>query len=115
MPKETFWDSATAVENDGVSEPVATVPWGDDHTGVYLNGVHFDDSGIERLQTTLRRATGKERTVKVTLTAQTDDYVAGMERATEATRSLLALIRSAGIAQEDIAGFLNTVRQFSKG
>lgn len=59
MPKETFWNSATAVENDGVSEPVITVTWGADSSGVYINGVLFDASGIDRLQTTLRRAKAK--------------------------------------------------------
>lgn len=56
MPKETFWNSATAVENDGVSEPVLTVTWHGDNPGVYLNGVASDRSGINRLIRTLRRA-----------------------------------------------------------
>lgn len=90
MPKETFWNSATAIEGDGVSEPVLTVTWGDEHTGVYINGVHFDESGIDRLATTLRRASGKDRTVKVTLVAETQEYIKGMERAAEATRQFAA-------------------------
>lgn len=56
MPKETFWNSATAVENDGVSEPVLTVTWGAEQPGVYLNGIEFDRSGSNRLIRTLRRA-----------------------------------------------------------
>lgn len=56
MPKETFWNSATAVENDGVSEPVLTVTWHGDTPATYLNGIEFDRSGINRLIRTLRRA-----------------------------------------------------------
>lgn len=56
MPKETFWNSATAVENDEVSEPVLTVTWGSEQPSVHLNGVEFDRSGINRLIHTLRRA-----------------------------------------------------------
>lgn len=102
MPKETFWDSATAVENDGVSEPVLTVTWGDESAGVYINGVAFDASGIERLARTLRRASGKDRTVTVTLQAVTDDYVSGMERAKTATQELVAELRATGLSAEDM-------------
>ncbi|WP_413354044.1 hypothetical protein [Microbacterium sp. 1P06AB] len=62
MPKETFWNSNTAIEGDGVSEPILTVTWGAKTPGVYLNGVQFDQPGIERLIKALRRATGKDRT-----------------------------------------------------
>lgn len=55
MPKETFWNAATAVENDGVSEPVLTVTWGRE-PDVHLNGVGFDRSGINRLIRVLRKA-----------------------------------------------------------
>lgn len=88
MPKETFWDSATAVENDGVSEPVLTVTWHEDEVGVYLNGVKFDYSGIERLSKTLRRATGKDRVVSVTLVANTASYDAAMAESTKRLREL---------------------------
>lgn len=56
MPKETFWDSATAVENDGVSEPVLTVSWGGELPAVKLNGIESDRSGVNRLIRALRRA-----------------------------------------------------------
>ena len=59
MPKETFWDAANAVENDGVSEPVLTITWSTPGTpghGTRLNDVDFDRSGINRLIRTLRRA-----------------------------------------------------------
>lgn len=102
MPKETFWDSATAVEGDGVSEPVLTVTWGDTD-GVYLNGVHFDESGIVRLSNVLRRAIGKDKTVSVTLTANVDAYVEPMERATAATRSFVNELRVSGIPDADVA------------
>lgn len=59
MPKETFWDSATAVEGDN-SEPILTVAWHKDcpceQTFVALNGVKFDSSGITRLIGVLRKA-----------------------------------------------------------
>lgn len=88
MPKETFWNSATAVENDGVSEPVLTVTWGEEQQGVYLNGAEFDPSGIERLLNVLRRALGKERTVKVTLEAETSRFNAALEESRERVRAL---------------------------
>lgn len=88
MPKETFWDSATATENDGVSEPVLTVTWHENDDGVYLNGVKFDYSGIERLAKTLRRATGKDRTVHVTLVADTAEYDAAITESTKRVREL---------------------------
>ena len=121
MPKETFWNSATAVENDGVSEPVLTVTWGEEQTGVYLNGVHFDQSGIDRLATVLRRATGKDRTVTVTLTASTDAYVAGMERAAEATKrfaestaSLATDLKVAGVTDSDLPEAIMTALKVSR-
>lgn len=55
MPKETYWDSATAVEGDG-SEPVLTLCWGDSQPEVTLNGVVFDRSGLNRLLGDLKRA-----------------------------------------------------------
>jgi len=55
MPKETFWDSATAVEGDD-SEPILTVTWGNDQPTVHLNGIEFDRSGINRLIRALVRA-----------------------------------------------------------
>jgi len=62
MPKETFWDSATAVDGDD-SLPVLTVAWHHDcvceETFVALNGVKFDESGIDRLIRTLRKAKRK--------------------------------------------------------
>jgi len=88
MPKETFWDSATAVENDGVSEPVLTVTWGTAQTGVYLNGVEFDISGIERLMNVLRRAIGKDRTVKVTLEAETSGFNTALEESQQRINAL---------------------------
>lgn len=94
MPKETFWNSATAVENDGVSEPVLTVTWGDGKP-VYLNGVAFDASGIDRLMTTLRRASGKDRVVHVTLRADTDAYTAAMDVAAQRVRDLNNELRTA--------------------
>jgi hypothetical protein len=54
MPKETFWDSSTAVEGDE-SEPILTLTWGDQST-VRVNGVDFDRSAINRLVRSLRRA-----------------------------------------------------------
>ena len=47
MPKETFWP-ATAVEGDG-TEPALTISWGHELPGVYVNGIHFDRSGLNRL------------------------------------------------------------------
>jgi hypothetical protein len=55
MPKETFWDSPTAIEGDD-SQPVLTVEWHGDNPGVYLNGVHFDRSGVNRLIRVMRKA-----------------------------------------------------------
>lgn len=55
MPKETFWDSSTAVEGDD-SQPVLTVEWHGDEPGVTLNGVRFDRSGVNRLIRVMRRA-----------------------------------------------------------
>lgn len=56
MPKETFWDSANAVKNDGVSEPVLTVTWGSEQPVVNINGTPIDRSGVNRLIRALRRA-----------------------------------------------------------
>lgn len=72
MPKETFWDSSRAIENDGVSEPVLTVTWGEATPGIHLNGVPFDQSGIDRLQTALRRASGKSADEDTTINATID-------------------------------------------
>jgi hypothetical protein len=63
MPKETFWDSSTAVEGDD-STPVLTVSWHDKNCacgegGVWLNSVPFDESGVDRLIRTLRKAKRK--------------------------------------------------------
>ena len=56
MPKETFWDSSTAVEGDE-SEPILTVGWGSDNPpSLTLNDVEFDRSGINRLIQTLVKA-----------------------------------------------------------
>ncbi|MDQ0726825.1 hypothetical protein [Microbacterium sp. W4I20] len=88
MPKETFWNSATAVENDGVSEPVLTVTWGADSPAVYLNGVEFDASGIERLMNVLRRAIGKERVVTVTLATDKTDFEKAIEESRARVRAL---------------------------
>lgn len=88
MPKETFWDSATAVMNDGVSEPVLTVTWGAEKPGIYLNGIEFDPSGIERLMNTLRRALGKERTVTVTLVTEKTAFEKSIEESRERVRAL---------------------------
>lgn len=88
MPKETFWNSKTAVEDDGVSEPVLTVTWGTERPGIYLNGVEMDPSGIERLMNTLRRALGKERVVKVTLQAETSDFDTALKESQERVRAL---------------------------
>lgn len=95
MPKETFWNSATAVANDGVSEPVLTVTWGENDTAIHLNGVAFDLSGIDRLMTTLRRASGKDRVVTVTLQADTDAYNAAMTESTNRVRALNDELRTA--------------------
>lgn len=88
MPKETFWDSATAVENDGVSEPVLTITWGAEKSGVYINGVEFHASALERLSGALRRATGKDRTVSVKLTADTSEYDAAIAASARRVREL---------------------------
>lgn len=88
MPKETFWNSATAVENDGVSEPVLTVTWGEEQQGVYLNGIEFDESGINRLLNVLRRALGKDRTVKVTLEAETSAFDTALEESKARVQAL---------------------------
>lgn len=114
MPKETFWNSETAVENDGVSEPVLTVTWGEGTTGAYINGVHFDESGIARLAATLRRATGKDRLVTVTLDAQTGSFVEGMERARESVAALIDTLRSSGIQAEDIPDAMRPVLKLSR-
>lgn len=55
MPKETFWDSSTAVEGDN-SEPVILLTWGGDQPAVLINGVEFDRSGTNRLIRSLKRA-----------------------------------------------------------
>lgn len=104
MPKETFWNSATAIENDGVSEPVLTVAWGSDDSNVYLNGVAFDASGIDRLMSTLRRASGKDRVVHVTLRADTDAYSAAMEVAADRVRALNGELRTAVELTERLNG-----------
>ena len=100
MPKETFWESS-AVEGDG-SEPTLTVQWGDAIAGTIINGAEFDASAIERLQAVLRRASGKDRIVNVTLTANTSAYVAGMEAAKVATQDLAEELRKSGITAEDM-------------
>jgi len=94
MPAEKFWDSETAIEGDG-SEPVLTVTWGDG--GTRINGVKFDQSAIDRLTNALRRATGKDRTVTVTLRAETSEYIAEMARAKQATKELAEELRAAGV------------------
>jgi len=113
MPKETFWDSATAVEDDGASEPVLTITWGETEPGTYINGVLFDQSGIDRMQSVLRRATGKDRTVTVTLQAQTSGYVEGMESAAAATRALTTELRKAGITPDKMPDAVLTALKLS--
>lgn len=54
MPKETFWPAAS-VEGDG-SEPTFTVTWGSEVPGVYLNGIYFERSALNRLVRVIRRA-----------------------------------------------------------
>ena len=54
MPKETFWNPIS-VEGDA-SSPIVTVEWHGDVPGVYVNGVRFDRSGVNRLIKTLRKA-----------------------------------------------------------
>lgn len=57
MPKEKFYP-ATAVEGDG-SEPTLTISWGhgpETAPGVFVNGVDFDRSALNRLIRVLRRA-----------------------------------------------------------
>ena len=54
MPKETFWN-ASAVDGDD-SSPALTVEWRGDVPGVYLNGVYFDRSGVNRLIRVMRKA-----------------------------------------------------------
>ncbi len=115
MPKETFWNSDVAVEGDGVSEPVLTVTWGAETPGVYLNGVQFDQSGIDRLVNSLRRASGRDRTVTVTLHANTDEYVASMERAKTVTRELADELRAAGVAKGDMGEAIITVAKLATG
>lgn len=88
MPKETFWDSSTAIEGDG-TEPILTVRWGGEAPSVTLNDVQFDRAGINRLVDALVRARnatfgadadGNRRTVKVAITADTTEWDAALKR-----------------------------------
>jgi hypothetical protein len=54
MPKEKFYPE-TAVEDDG-SEPSLTIAWGADSPAVWINGVEFDRSGLNRLIRAARKA-----------------------------------------------------------
>ena len=54
MPKETFWPE-TAVEGDD-SQPTLTISWHGDVPCVFVNGVRFDRSGMNRLIRVARRA-----------------------------------------------------------
>ena len=63
MPKETFWDSATAVEGDD-SDPILTVEWKRQEPAVNLNGIGFDSSGIDRLIKALQKARGQMKPVE---------------------------------------------------
>lgn len=94
MPKESFWDSMSAVEGD---DPILTVAWGDGT--VRINDVIFDASALERLQTTLRRATGSNRNITVTLHAETSQFTEAMERAAEVVRQVADELRAVGVPE----------------
>ena len=97
MPKETFWDSATAVEGDD-SEPILTVTWGNEQPAVHLNGIEFDRSGINRLIHHLVRARNStwgadegDRTVR-TVTIKVDADMTGFTESLETARKQIKQI-----------------------
>lgn len=55
MPKESFYDSKTRVEDDGLP-PDLVITWGNEQPSVEVNGVAYDRSGLNRMIATLRKA-----------------------------------------------------------
>lgn len=106
MPRETFPYA------DG-SQPSLMVSWGDGP--VCINGHPIDSATIDRLTAVLRRAAGKDRSVTVTLHADTTEYVASMERAKTVTRELADELRAAGVAKDDMGEAIINVVKLSTG
>lgn len=112
MPKETFWG---VVDNaNDMPEAVLTVTWGADHTGAFINGMHFEESALERLRTALTRALGKDRTTTVTLVANVKSYVDQMELATLTTRALKNELLECGIKDADIPEAITTALKLDR-